>query len=48
MDRASYALRPVDWMENITPRVYAWEGELGEQRIRYAWLPADASTPLSL
>ncbi len=45
---AAYSLRPVDWMENNTPRIYAWEDENGEHRVEYSWLPADGVTQLHL
>ncbi len=43
-----YALRPVDWMENATPRTYAWMENGREQRVTYSWKPADDVSPITL
>ena len=49
MDKGdAYALRPVDWMETTTPRLYAWKDENGEHRVEYSWLEAEGKSELQL
>ena len=49
MDKgAAYALRPVDWMETSTPRVYAVTDGQEKYLVRYSWLPIDGKSPLQL
>ena len=44
----AYALRPVDWMETSTPRVYEWRDVDGTHRVRYDWLPFDGAAAIHL
>ena len=44
----TYSLRPVDWMETSSPRVYEWTDASGTHRVCYDWLPADGRTQIRL
>jgi alpha-galactosidase len=44
----NYALRPVDWMESASPRIYEWKNQNERGRVRYTWTPVDSAAAVQL